>query len=294
MGNERARNASTGRFSIGARTSVRTLSARFGVLRDVEPGRRDCVRERLRRPLREPELVGDAIQTGAEQIWRRVVGRGDPAVAVMRDQSQTRGRAPAGDPDRGPRALRRPRLEHDPVRRVELALEARAVTLQQGAQHAECLVEAPAPLVEGDADCGVVGRRRARAHADDQAALRQHVDRRERLRDLHRPPDDGQADSGREREAARFFDDRGQCRRAVEPRPAEEEMVVGAEVAVVEPGRNPRVLLEATQRRARSEVDQRQVGAVFHGSPDWRQNCADPNVHDRGAVLRVVGAERQS
>ena len=75
---------------------------------------------------------------------------------------------------------------------------------------------------------------------------------------------------------------------------AEEEMVVGAEVAVVEPGRNPRVLLEATQRRARTEVDQRQVGAVFHGSPDWRQNCADPNVHDRGAVLRVVGAERQS
>ena len=152
------------------------------------------------------------------------------------------------------------------MRGVELALEARIIAFEEGAQHAECLVEAPAPLVEGNADGGVVGGRRARADSDDQTTLRQHVDRRERLRELHRPPDDRQADGGRERETARFFDHCGQRRRAVQPRPAEEQMVVGAEVAVAEGRRSPRVLLEATQGRTRSEVDQRQVGAEFHGS----------------------------
>ena len=185
----------------------------------------------------------------------------------MRDQSQTRGRAPAGDPDRRPRPLSRPRLEHDSARGVELALEARAVTLQERAQHAERLVEAPAPLIEGDADSGVVGRRRTGADADDQATLRQHIDRRKRLRELHRAPDDRQADGRRERETARFLDDRGQRRRAVQPRPGEEQVVVGAEIAVVEGGRSPRVVLEATQGRTRSEVDQRQMSAVFHDSP---------------------------
>ena len=184
----------------------------------------------------------------------------------MRDQSHARGSAPAGDPDRGPRSLSGPRLEDDSARGVELALEARAVTLQEGAQHAERFVEAPAPLIEGDADSGVVGRRRTRPDTDDQAALREDVDRRERLRELHRPPDDRQADGGRERETARFLDDCGKRRRTVQPRPGEEEVVVGAEVAVVEAGRSARVLLEAAQGRTRSEVDQGQVDAVFHGS----------------------------
>jgi hypothetical protein len=71
-----------------------------------------------------------------------------PAVAEAGDPAQARRRAPAGDPDRRPGPLRRPRLEHHLAGGVELALEPGGVALEQGPQHLHGLVEAGPPLQE--------------------------------------------------------------------------------------------------------------------------------------------------
>jgi hypothetical protein len=77
-----------------------------------------------------------------------------------------------------------------------------AGSLEQGAKRLKRLLEARAAFVERDADCFVVGGRRAGADAGDEAAVGQDIERGERLRERYRAADHRQADAGREARSA--------------------------------------------------------------------------------------------
>ena len=62
------RSASTGRFSMGARMCVGTRRAEFCIPCGEPGGQRIALGDRLRSPSGHPQLVGDAAETGAEQI----------------------------------------------------------------------------------------------------------------------------------------------------------------------------------------------------------------------------------
>ena len=74
----------------------------------------------------------------------------------------------------------------------------------------------------------------------------------------------GRADGGGERHVGRGVASRP-GRRTVEPRPTEQEVVVGAEVGVVAGGRLLRERAQLGERPALAvEGDQREVGSVLH------------------------------
>src|SRR5215211_2935731 len=182
-------------------------------------------------------------------VRRGVVGRGQPAVAQARDPPQPGRRAPARNPDQRAGPLRRPRLQPDPAGGVELALEPGRVTVQQRAKHPHGLVKASPALLVPDAHGGVVVRRGPRPHPDDQATAEEDVDRGQGPGQLHGTAEHREGGRGGEGHVLGRLDERGQRGRAVEPRPAEQQMVVRAEVAVAEARRRPAYALSSGRDR---------------------------------------------
>ena len=216
---------------------------------------------------------GECRGGGAEPLRCRVVAGGDPAVAEAGDAPQAGGRAPAGDPQR--RALR----ADGPW--LELAAGA-----EQPAELCDGGVEALPALGEGEADGVVVARRGAGPEAGDEPAFGEDVEGGEGLGGLRRAADDGQADGGGDRHVGRGVDGRGQGDRTVEPRPTEEQVVVGAEVGVAQARRLLRERAQLGERPALAvEGDQREVGSVLHRHIELQRS-------PRGRVLcgGVVGS----
>jgi len=204
------------------------------ILGDVQPGGGQRVGELVGPPSGPSKQRGQRVQTDPEPFRTRVVRRGEPTVSGTRHPAQTGRRAPTGDPHRRTTWAHRRRFEHHTTRPVESAVDARTVTPQQPTQGRHRLVESPPPLAERHTHGGIVPRRRSRPDGHHQPSAGENIERDQRLRQRHRPAQHRKAHRGGQLHRSRLVDHRGQRGRAVQPWPAEQQMVVDAQEGVPE------------------------------------------------------------
>src|SRR6266545_5069363 len=97
------------------------------ILGDIAEYRRNRVGKAVRIFAGLAHMHPESLPGRREHFWRRVVGRGQPAVAQVGCAAESGLRAPAPNPDRWAGMLRRSWLQRLPFRGVELACERRAV-----------------------------------------------------------------------------------------------------------------------------------------------------------------------
>src|SRR5215510_7850729 len=205
----------------------RVLDRRFAprghVPLGLEPAAHRRLGRRARRPDVDRELVRAAERPGiaagltreADDLLPRApvaLGRvevREPAVAARGHALEDRVDV-AADQDGRTRLLERTRPHHGLAQAVLVDLERDAVLGPQAREDVEVALEEPAAPLEGHADRVELPRVPARGHAEDQAALRDHVERAERLGG-HRGVSEREHEHARaELDTARPRGDRGQ------------------------------------------------------------------------------------
>jgi hypothetical protein len=187
---------------------------------------------------------------------RRVVRRGEPAIGHRRHRSESPIGPPTTEPDlwdtvgyRGEQGLGRV------VRPRVCGLAA-----HQRPDQSQRLVEPGPSLLERDADRQVIGAAGPRADPAHDRAMRQAREGGQHLGDHDGVTHHWQRDRGGERHVPGRGDDAGQGRRAVEPGPAPDEVIVGGQRRVPQvpgrPGVDAQIL---ACRRSAAQVGQRQV-----------------------------------
>jgi hypothetical protein len=130
----------------------------FAVFRHIKPHRCEPVRESLRLFPGDSKLAFEIREAELKGLWRRVVSRCEPPISESGDTTKARSRTPAPDPNRWARPLRRCGLQDEAFSRAKITVEVHAIGVEECAERARRLFEAPLAIVELKTDRSVVTR----------------------------------------------------------------------------------------------------------------------------------------